>query len=96
MRFKNKLKRIKLQRAITNLKVSDLHNQLLKKIFVGYKLRIVFYGYGWHQHIFYGICKKTYKTKNLHSIIKLYNTRQKIEIYFNLNQNIFQAIRVLN
>lgn len=92
MRFQNKLKRINLQRNLIHINKNKF---FYKKLFIGLKLRISFYGYGWSKQVVYGICIKTYNTKNFHSKILLYNVRQKLNCIFDLNQNIFKGIKIL-
>lgn len=92
MRIHNKLKRINLHRS---LKYLNKNKYFLKKIFVGLPLRISFYGYGWSKQVIYGVCLKTYNTKNFHSKMVVFNNRQNINICFDLTQNIYKGIKVI-
>ena len=92
MRKQNKLKRINLNRT---LKYLNKEKNFLKYNYIGSNLKISFYGYGWIKQVFYGTCIKTYNTKNFHSKIKLYNIKQKVNIIFDLNQNIFRGIKLI-
>jgi|SaaInlStandDraft_5_1057022.scaffolds.fasta_scaffold32955_2 hypothetical protein len=89
---RNKLKRINLNRT---LKYLNKNKYFSKHLFVGLNLRISFYGYGWSPQVIYGICTKTYNTKNFHSKINLYNVKQKVNVMFDLNQNIIKGIKLI-
>lgn len=90
-RLKNKLIRINLNRSLNCV---NKNKYFLKKIFIGLKLRISFYGYGWLNQIVYGICLKTYNTKNFHSKILIFNRHQKLYFIFDLMQNIYKSVKI--
>ncbi len=83
----NKLKRINLKHTI-----SLLPEYKVLGVNIGNYMRISFFNDGWFCQTFYGVCTKTYYTSNLNTKIKLYNSKQRLNLVINLNLNIYKSI----
>ena len=85
--FVNKLERINLKNT---LKLTSASRSI--KIYKGNYIRLAYFSNGWFLQHFYGICLKTTKLSNFQNKVLLYNSKQRMHYYANINFNYFKSI----